>query len=146
MWWFTIMAPSEVMAMVDRVWHVLETRASWSLLHSLSRCHSSRHMDRQSSQVSVTTHQAPLAITVPVTTSSSAEYLHNSSVGSSGSPKPWGVCAPPDSIGYRRDNSSLIPRSSQEHFRSSPNLCCFQDSHCSPISPNNYPQSQTFFP
>ena len=79
MWWFTIMAPSEVMARVDRVWHVLEMRASWSLLHSLSSRHSSLHMDRQSSQVSVTTHQAPLAVTVPITSSSSAKSLHNSS-------------------------------------------------------------------
>ena len=70
------MDPSEVMARVDRVWHVLETRASWSLLHSLSSRYSSLHMDQQSSQVSVTTHQAPIAVTVPIT---SSESPHNSS-------------------------------------------------------------------
>ena len=35
-WWFTIMAPDETMNEIVSVWHILESRTSWSLIQSLS--------------------------------------------------------------------------------------------------------------
>ena len=37
LWWFTIMAPAEVMLQIVSVWHILEAKTSWSLRESLSR-------------------------------------------------------------------------------------------------------------
>ena len=36
LWWHTIIAPSAVMDQIDKVWHILEAKPSWSLRNSLS--------------------------------------------------------------------------------------------------------------
>ena len=36
LWWYTIMAPVEVMQQIEATWHILEAKTSWSLRSSLS--------------------------------------------------------------------------------------------------------------
>ena len=36
LWWYTIMAPAEVMQQIEATWHILEAKTSWSLRPSLS--------------------------------------------------------------------------------------------------------------
>ena len=42
-WWYTIIAPNEVITMIDQVWHSLEAKTSWSLGSSLANRSSSSH-------------------------------------------------------------------------------------------------------
>ena len=42
-WWYTIIAPNEVITMIDQVWHSLEAKTSWSLRSSLANRSSSSH-------------------------------------------------------------------------------------------------------
>ena len=42
-WWFTIMAPDEIMKEIVRKWNILESRTSWSLIQSLSNRPRSAH-------------------------------------------------------------------------------------------------------
>ena len=41
-WWYTIMAPVEVMQQIEDTWHILEAKTSWSLRPSLSGCPNSQ--------------------------------------------------------------------------------------------------------
>ena len=43
LWWHTIIAPSAVMDEIDKVWHILEAKTSWSLQNSLSTSRDQRH-------------------------------------------------------------------------------------------------------
>ena len=45
-WWFTVMAPPEVMHQIEDIWTTLETRSGWSLRASLSNPHHSTQRRR----------------------------------------------------------------------------------------------------
>ena len=151
MWWFTIMAPDEVMQQITNAWHILESRTSWFLLQSLSsrpsRLNNHPHPNRNqvpllsqdhptsSSLSAVNLQEFPLTTAVgPLTTglaqsgSSSTPCTHplyspitQSDAGSN--PPPVGMTEPPPINSTQPSLSSPPPTSCNRTY--------------SPITPND---------
>ena len=74
LWWFTIMAPQEIMQRIEAVWHILEAKTSWSLRSSLS---SRISCLGQTTSQQFTPSSTPLSTLVPVS-ATSAEIISSS--------------------------------------------------------------------
>ena len=73
LWWFTIMAPQEIMQRIEAVWHILEAKTSWSLRSSLS----SRISCVGQTTTQFTPSSAPPTTSVPVA-ATSADIISSS--------------------------------------------------------------------
>ena len=85
LWWFTIMAPSEVIQRIEEVWHILEMKTSWSLRSSLS----SRISCAGQPALGASRPTAPATSTTPSSSPSSLNSLNPSaSIAQSAVPGP----------------------------------------------------------
>ena len=87
-WWYTIMAPTEVMQQIVDVWHILEAKTSWSLRSSLTTHSRSRAVGQQSPyDLQTVADNAPIRSSASPTSnpvappSSSTTHFHSQAVG-----------------------------------------------------------------
>ena len=130
-WWYTIMAPTEVMSQIVDVWHILEAKTSWSLRSSLTRSQAAGHQSPYDSQT-VADHDStrPSPSPTPMPPSSLSTHSRSQVVEQ---------LSPPDSQtaadhGPDRPSSSPTPNPTLESTDSS--VTCTDNCSTLPTGPN----------